>query len=317
MKKALQIAPFPASRWEAAHQQFALEVVSREALLTRSPDPSIEILLAILPHKVDRAVLDLLPNLRLIANYGVGFDHIDCALAAERGIWVTNTPGILDNAVADLTWGLILAASRRMIESDQTLRREGFTGWLPDLHVGMELTGATLGLFGMGAIGRAVARRAHGFGMRVIYHNRRPAPDSAGAQYVDFETLLAQSDVLSLHAPLTEETRHRFNRATLLQMKPGSVLVNTARGQLVEEAALVDVLKSGHLMAAGLDVFEFEPEIHPELKTLPNAVICAHIGSATSDTRQRMGDCVLENVFAFLASGRPLHPVNQPAGVKA
>jgi glyoxylate reductase len=269
---------------------------------------SAEALICLLTDRVDAALLERSPALRVVANAVVGYEHVDLEACRERGIVVTNTPDVLTEATADLAWALILAAVRRVPQADQSLRRGEFHGWGFWDYLGGDLTGRTLGIFGMGRIGQATARRAAGFGMRVIFTSRR-ALEVPGCERVELDQLLARSDVLSLHAPLTAETRHVMDAAALGRMRPGSVLINTARGPLVDEAALARALRDGPLAAAGLDVYEHEPRIHPGLLELPNVVLLPHIGSATRDTRTRMATLAARNVAEVL-QGRPaLTPV--------
>ena len=271
-------------------------------------------LLCLLTDRVDAALLERAPRLRVVANAVVGYEHVDLRACAARGIVVTNTPDVLTEATADLTWALILATVRRLPQAERSLRAGEFHGWGFWDYLGGDLAGATLGIFGMGRIGRAVARRAAGFGMRVVYHSRtRLPPDEEarlGAEPVSFDELLARSDVLTLHAPLTAETRHAIGREALGRMRPGSYLVNTARGALVDEAALVDALRDGPLAGAGLDVYEREPEITPGLLDLPNVVLLPHVGSATAGTRTRMAMLAARNVHAVLSGLPPLTPVS-------
>ena len=271
-------------------------------------------LLCLLTDRVDAALLDSAPRLRIVANAVVGYEHVDVQACAARGIVVTNTPDVLTEATADLTWALILATVRRLPRAEHSLRAGEFHGWGFWDYLGGDLAGATLGIYGMGRIGRAVARRATGFGMRVAYSSRTrlSADEEArlGATSVSFDDLLATADVLTLHAPLTPETRHVIGRDALRRMRPGSYLVNTARGPLVDEAALVDALRDGPLAGAGLDVYEREPEITPGLLELPNVVLLPHVGSATRDTRTRMAMLAARNVHAVLRGEPPLTPVS-------
>ncbi|MBV9111089.1 MAG: D-glycerate dehydrogenase [Gemmatimonadetes bacterium] len=275
-----------------------------------------EALLCLLTDRVDAALLEQAPRLRIVANAVVGYEHVDRAACAARGVVVTNTPDVLTEATADLTWALILATVRGLPRAERSLRAGEFHGWGFWDYLGGDLAGATLGIFGMGRIGRAVARRAGGFGMRVIYHGRSPLlpEDEAAreAESVSFDELVERADVLSLHAPLTPETRHVISRDVLRRMRPGSYLVNTARGELVDEAALVDVLRDGPLAGAGLDVYEREPAITPGLLDLPNVVLLPHIGSATRDTRTRMAMLAARNVHAVLRGEPPLTPIPPP-----
>jgi glyoxylate reductase len=316
--RVVQFGHFPAGAeaWEAVARLSPIiaQYPSAENFLARVERlPEAEGLLCTLVDRISVDVLDRMPNLKVIANFGVGIDHIALDEARRRGIVVTNTPNILGNAVADLTWALLLAAARRIVESDRYTREGHFAGWGSTLHLGMELTGKTLGIVGLGDIGKRVAQRAKGFEMTVLYNNRNPLPPEEeqrlGVSYRSFDALVETSDIISIHLPLTPETLHRFSRDVLFSMKPGSLLVSTGRGAVIDEAALVDALKEGPLFAAGLDVFEQEPAIHPELLELNNAVVTAHIGSATETTRRRMGDCVLANLSAVLQGHPALTPV--------
>jgi glyoxylate reductase len=272
-----------------------------------------EALLCLLTDRVDAALLDGAPRLRIVANAVVGHEHVDRAACRARGIAVTNTPDVLTDATADLAFALILAAVRGLTPAERSLRAGEFHGWGFWDYLGGDLRGRTLGIFGMGRIGQAVARRAAPFGMHVIYHSRTRLPSDQevglGAEWVDFDGLIARSDVLSLHAPLTAETRHAIDADALRRMRPGAYLVNTARGALVDEAALVDALRDGRLAGAGLDVYEREPVIHPGLLELPNVTLLPHVGSATWETRTRMAMLAARNVHAVLSGGAPLTPV--------
>jgi glyoxylate reductase len=285
----------------------------------RGPDgwrnalPEAAALIPLLTDLVDRDLLEGAPRLRVVACATVGYEHVDVEACRERGIVVTHTPDVLTDATADLTWALILATVRRLPQAERSLRAGEFRGWGFWDYLGGDLRGRTLGIFGMGRIGRAVARRAVGFGMRVQYTGRSalPAADerALGAVRVPWDTLLATSDVLSLHAPLTPETRHILDRDALRRMKPGSYLINTARGALVDEAALAEALRSGPLMGAGLDVYEHEPLVTPALLEFDNVVLLPHIGSATHDTRTGMAMLAARNVYAVMSGQPPLTPV--------
>ena len=250
--------------------------------------------------RVDGAVMDAGP-VRVVANHAVGTDNIDLAAAAERGVAVTNTPGVLTEATADLALALMLAAGRRLIEGDRMVRQGRFHGWAPDMLVGADLHGAVLGLVGPGRIGRAVARRAEAFGMEVISRSRSEGPPLL--------ELLARSDVVSLHCPLTAETRHLIGPVELRAMKATAVLVNTARGPVVDEGALAQALREGWIAAAGLDVFEEEPRVHPDLLALDNVVLLPHLGSATRSSREAMARLAAEGAVAVLTGGAPEHRV--------
>lgn len=252
---------------------------------------------------VDRALIDALPgSVRLIANFGAGTDHIDLKAAAARGLLVSNTPDVLTAATADIAMLLILAALRGASEAERQLRDGAWRGWTPADIRGHDLAGRTLGIWGFGRTGRATAARAAAFGMTVIYHGRARHEDDAGARYVaDRAAFLAAADVLSLHMPATAETRGIIDRATIAALKPGAVVINTARGDLIDDEALIDALEEGRLGAAGLDVFAGEPAFNPRWLSAPRTVLLPHIGSATHETRMAMGLRVMTNIDAYLA----------------
>lgn len=255
-------------------------------------------------HPVTRAVIAGAARLRFIATLGTGYDNIDLEAARERGIPVTNAPGILDETTADAAFGLLLAAARRIPESERALRAGAFRGWTPFLFLGRDVFGGTLGLVGLGRIGSAVARRAAGFGMRVLYCARTDHPNTTASR-VTLDTLLAESDFVSLHVPLTSETRHLINAARLGQMKRSAILVNTSRGPVVDERALALALRDRVIAGAALDVYEHEPAVEPALLALENVVLAPHIGSATEHTRMRMAMRAVENILAFIEGRTP------------
>jgi glyoxylate reductase len=253
-----------------------------------------------------------LPNLRIVANCAVGYNNVDLVAAEMRKVLVTNTPGVLTEATADLTWALILATTRRLVEGVDLIRSGQWTGWHPEQLLGLELRGRTLGLFGAGRIGQAVGRRAPPFGLRILYAARTPKPEferETGAVRVGTTRLLGESDILSLHVPSNPETKGMINGETLARMKPGAILINTSRGDLIREEALAQALELGHLGAAGLDVYTHEPTIHPRLLAAPRTVLLPHIGSATEDTRRRMAAIAVANVQSVLNDEPPLTPV--------
>ena len=253
-----------------------------------------------------------LPNLQIVANVAVGYNNVDVVAAEMRGVMVTNTPGVLTEATADLTWALILASARRLVEGVDLVRSGKWTGWHPEQLLGLELRGRTLGLFGAGRIGQAVGRRAPAFGLRILYSARSPKPEfekETGAARVDTSRLLAESDIVSLHVPSSPETKGIINGKTLARMKRGAILINTSRGDLIREEALALALEQGHLGGAGLDVYAEEPRIHPRLLAAPRTVLLPHIGSATEETRRKMAAIAIENVQAVLNGKPPLTPV--------
>ena len=271
-------------------------------------------LVALLTDRIDDALLARAPRLAIVANVAVGVDNIDLAACAARNVVVTNTPDVLTEATADLAFGLLIDAARRISEGDRLVRAGGWQRWTPTFHLGAPVHGMKLGLVGFGRIGKAMARRARGFGMHVGYTQRRREPEALeralGATYVaSLDELCATSDAISLHLPLTPESRPLFDAARLARMRPGSILVNTARGPIVDEAALAHALEHGPLAAAGLDVFEHEPKVHPELLARENCVLAPHIGSADRPTREAMSSLAAANVIRMLQGQPPLTPI--------
>ena len=281
-------------------QHDAEQAPPREELLRRVHEATA--ILPILSDRVDAELLDAAPRLRLVANHAVGYDNVDVPACTARGVWVTNTPDVLTESTADLTLALILSLSRRLREGEQLVRSGKWAGWAPTQLLGVELSGKRLGILGYGRIGRAVARRAEAFGMRVLF--------TARGGGVPLDALLEQSDVLSIHCPLTPQTRGLFDAQRLLQLKRGALLINTARGPIIDEAALAAALQAGHLGGAALDVFEHEPRVHPALLGRDDVVLLPHLGSATRETRQRMAEVALAQVELVLRGERPTHPVN-------
>jgi glyoxylate reductase len=285
---------------------------SRDALLAEAA--LAEGLVTLLTDRVDASLLAAAPGLRAVSNVAVGYDNIDVPACTARRIPVGNTPGVLTETSADFAFALLMGLARRVAEADAFVRAGRWRTWSPTLLLGTDIHGATLGIVGLGAIGAAVARRARGFGMRVLYTGPRPKPElEAGldARYVDKATLLAESDIVSLHLPLSPATRHWLGRAELAAMKPGALLVNTARGGVVDQDALVEALREGRLGGAGLDVMDPEPlPADSPLMTLPNVLLAPHIASASHATRGRMASMAVDNLLAALEGRRPPHCVN-------
>ncbi|HYT80841.1 MAG TPA: D-glycerate dehydrogenase [Actinomycetota bacterium] len=264
----------------------------------------------LLTDKVDDEFLDVAGDqLAIVANFAVGFDNIDVAACTRRGVLCSNTPDVLTETTADTAWALLMAAARRVAEGDRFLRRREPWIWGPLMMLGQDVNGRVLGIVGFGRIGQAMARRARGFGMKVIYYDTyRPPPEverGLRAEFRELDDLLAEADLLTLHTNLSEETHHLINAERLASMKPTAVIVNTSRGPVIDEAALAQALKEGQIFAAGLDVFEKEPEVHPDLLELENVVIIPHLGSATVDTRIAMGMLAAENLIAALEGRQP------------
>lgn len=274
--------------------------------------------ITLLTEKVDDELLDAAgPELAIVANYAVGFDNIDVEACTRHGVLATNTPEVLTETTADTAWALLMAAGRRIAQGDRFLRSRTPWIWGPMMMLGQDVHGKTLGVVGFGRIGQAVARRAAGFGMRVIYHDvyRLPAEveTSLGAEFRELDDVLAEADFISVHVALTPQTRHLFGQEQFRRMKPTAVIVNTARGPVIDEAALASALRDGEIFGAGLDVFENEPEVHPDLLELDNAVVIPHLGSATVETRHAMGMLAAENLVAALQGRRPPTLLNPEA----
>ena len=275
--------------------------IDRDELIDRVTGK--QALMCLLTDRIDREVLDAAAGLRIVANIAVGYNNVDVAACRARGIVVTNTPDVLTNACADFTWALILGITRRLGEGERELRRGDWKGWALDHLLGTELRGKQLGIVGVGRIGRAVAEKAPAFGMTVAYTSRQQT-DLAGAEHMTLDRLLATSDVVSLHCPLTPETRHLIDRKALAKMKRSAYLINTSRGPVVDEGALAWALKERLIVGAALDVYEEEPNVHADLLGLENVMLIPHLASATTETRTAMADLAASNVLAVL-SGRP------------
>jgi glyoxylate reductase len=288
------------------HDEIVRRAADADALLTMLTDP------------IDAAVLDAGRRLRVVANMAVGYDNVDVPAATARGILVTNTPDVLTETTADMAWALLLAAERRVAEGDRLTRTGGWKAWHPSFLLGRDVHGATLGIVGLGQIGLAVARRARGFDMRLLYHSRTRRPEAEaelGLEFVELEQLLKESDFVSLHVFLSPQTRHLIGERELALMKPTAVLVNTTRGPVVDQRALYQALKEGRIAAAGLDVAEEEPiPLDDPLLTLDNVTITPHVGSASVATRGKMAAMAVENVLAALRGEQPPNCVNPEAG---
>ena len=281
--------------------------ISRDELLRRLKGKSA--LICLLTDTIDGEVLDAgLPTLKVVANVAVGFNNIDVPACRARGVAATNTPDVLTNACADFTWALILAVTRRLSEGERVVRAKAWSGWSLDYMLGMELRGKQLGLVGLGRIGSAVALKAPAFGMTVAYNSVDPA-NVPGATEMSLDRLLATSDVVSVHVPMLPETRHLIDQKALTKMKRSAYLINTSRGPVVDEAALAWALKERLIAGAALDVYEKEPEVHPGLLSLENALLIPHLASATTETRTAMADLAVSNVLAVLAGQKAITPV--------
>jgi glyoxylate reductase len=302
---------FPDPVMAIVQERFQLVQDPRDAL----PSPSTlrgglrqaDAAIVTLGDHIDAETIRAATRLKILANYAVGYNNIDLAAARQRGLIVTNTPDVLTDATADLTWALILATARRVVEGDALVRSGAWTGWSPMQLLSAEVTGKTLGIIGMGRIGQAVAQRAVGFRMPVRYHTRQPLATSSLSrewEYRSLHDILGESDVVTIHVPLTPATHHLIGTRELAWMRPTAFVINTARGPIVDEAALVDALNTGIIAGAGLDVYEQEPAFHPALAQLKQVVLLPHLGSATLQARVQMGMVCLENIQAVL-DGRP------------
>lgn len=276
----------------------------------------MEAILSLLTDRIDGDLIDAAgPQLKIVSNYAVGFDNIDVKAATDRGVVITNTPSDeVNESVAEHTWALTLALARRVVEADEATRRGGYKGWEPDVFLGTNLIGKTLGIVGLGRIGSMVARRAKGYNMTVLYNKHEPDPTieaELGVKFASLDELLGSSDFISIHVPLTEDTRHMFNKESFGKIKKGAYLINTARGPIVDEHDLVEALKSGGLKGAALDVFDNEPNIDPELIGLPNVITTPHIASATIEARQKMGEQSVGAIIDLFKNVKPQNLVNE------
>lgn len=318
MKRVFVTRLLPGPALEVLRKKCEVEVNKEDRVLTkreiiegvRGKDG----LLCLLTDRIDAEVMDAgAPTLKVISNYAVGFDNIDVPEATRRGIAVTNTPGVLTETTADLTWALLMAIARRIVEADKFVRKGGWKGWAPSLFLGRDVYGKTLGIVGLGRIGKAVARRAAGFEMKVLYFDVRrdeKAEKELGIRFVSLEELLRESDFVSIHVPLAKETWHLIGEKELRLMKPAAFLVNVARGPIVDEAALIRALREHWIAGAALDVYEKEPYVPPELLQLENTVLLPHLGSASVETREKMAMMAVENLLAVLESRIPPNLVN-------
>ena len=305
---------------EVAISEFGRPLTPEELLIKSKGADAI---LSLLTDRIDGDLMDAIgPQLKIISNYAVGFDNVDVKAASDRGIIVTNTPSDeVNEAVAEHTWALILALARKVVESDEFIRQEGYftgkggyKGWEPDLFLGSSIIGKTLGIVGLGRIGSMVARRAKGYNMTVLYNKHTPDPAAEaelGVKFANIDELLSQSDFVSIHLPLTEETRHMINKENLSKFKKGSYLVNTARGPIIAEADLVEALKNGQLGGAALDVFDNEPDISPELIAMPNVIMTPHIASATFEARAKMGEQAVAAILDTFTGTKPQNMVDE------
>ncbi|HEY4486901.1 MAG TPA: D-glycerate dehydrogenase [Candidatus Paceibacterota bacterium] len=313
-----KIHPLGIEKLEASgHEVFFSEKegnLTKEEFLVELQKRAYDAVLCFIPDRIDASVFDAAPSVKIFANYAVGFDNIDVAEAKRRGVIVTNTPDVLTNTVAEHTFALLLALAHRIVEADAFTRAGKYTGWVPELFLGNDMTGKTLGILGAGRIGTRVAYHGQrSFDMRVLYYDvkrNEHIEKETGAEFREsVEDVLKESDFVSVHVPLLESTRHLINKERLAIMKPSSYLVNTSRGPVVDEVALVEALQKKVIKGAALDVFEKEPALAPGLAELSNVIITPHIASATEETRFKMGELAADNLLAVLGGGEPLTPI--------
>lgn len=288
--------------------------LSEEELLENAE--GMDGLLTLLTDKMTPEVMDAIgPQLKIISNYAVGFNNIDVKAATSKGIVVSNTPSDeVNEAVAEFAWALMLSLAKRVVEADEAARRSAYKGWEPGLFLGKNMIGKTLGIVGLGRIGMMVAKRAKGYQMRILYNKRSRDEDAErelGVEFANLDNLLAESDFVTLHVPLTDETRHMMNKDTIYKMKKGSYLVNTSRGPVINEDDLVQALRDGHLAGAALDVFENEPDVNPEMVGMENVILTPHIASATWEAREKMGQQAVDAITSVLSGEKPQNIVNE------
>jgi lactate dehydrogenase-like 2-hydroxyacid dehydrogenase len=304
--KILQTSPIPLDT-KSLLSSLGIEVEMGNGMMTKEEiAESIkgkDGIICLLRDKIDADVINSGADLKIIANYAVGYDNIDINLAKEKSIFVTNTPNVLTDTTADLAFSLLLSSARRIAEADRYVRRGDFHGWKPDEMLGCDVNGKTLGIFGFGRIGQAVAMRAKGFSMRIIYTGSEDK-NIEGCEFVDFETLLEESDFISLNASLNEKSRHSFTIREFLRMKRSAIIINTARGALIKEDDLAEALEKRIIRYAGIDVYEFEPKINEKLLNLENIILAPHMGSATEETRKRMAEICIESIKEVLINKR-------------
>lgn len=296
---------------------FSISVNNLNRALTRKElikaAAPVDAVISLLTDKFDKVVIDQLKRCKIIANYAVGYNNIDVGYAIKKGIIITNTPRVLTESTADLTMTLVLACARRVIDGHSMILNKKFKGWQPELLLGMELNNKIFGIIGAGRIGSAVARRARAFGCKVIYFSdisNKVLETETGADRVSLNYLLKNADIVSVHIPLNRKTNHLLDKEKLNLMKPSSLFINTSRGEIVDENALINILRKKKIFAAGLDVYENEPKINPELLSLKNVVLLPHIGSATLEARTAMAELAAKNVISVLKYNKPIAPVD-------
>jgi glyoxylate reductase len=318
MTKVFVTRALPPPGLDMLKEKYEVTVNPHDRVLTKEEITSgvvdAQALVCLLTDAIDRDIIDAGKNLKIISNYAVGYNNIDFIYATERGIIVTNTPGVLSETTADLAFSLLVSAARRIPEGDRFMREGKFAGWAPELMLGTDIYGKTLGIIGLGRIGALVARRARGFDMKVLYNSATRKPElekELGIQFSEIEEILRESDFVSLHVPLTEKTKGLIGQKELGMLKPTTYLINTSRGEVVDEPALIETLKNRRIRGAALDVFWGEPtNVNPELYNLENVVLAPHMGSASHETRSKMAEMAAQAVIDAIEGRRPKHVVN-------
>lgn len=315
MKKIIVTCSLPGKALEKLSKKYSIYIhSSKESIMSddelKHRIGSADAVITLLSNKIDEEMLKLAPNLKIVSNYAVGYNNIDVDACTERNIWVGNTPGVLTETTADFAFTLMMTAARKIVSADKFVRGNKFKGWLPELFMGTDIHHKRLGIIGMGRIGQALAQRANGFNMDVIYYDAKGDLKLDNVTSTGLEELLTTSDYVSLHVPLLDSTHHLIDQNALEMMKSSAILINTSRGPVVDEAALAKALKEGQIGAAGLDVFENEPKVSSDLLNLDNIVLAPHIASSSKETREKMTEVAVENVLRVLEGEKPLHAVN-------
>ena len=316
MKKIIITCSLPGKALENLSKRYSLYIhSSKESIMSydelKQRITAADAVITLLSNKIDEEILNAAPKLKIVSNYAVGYNNIDVEACTERNVWVGHTPGVLTETTADFAFALMMSAARKIVLADKFVRDNKFKGWFPELFMGTDINNKKLGIIGMGRIGQALAKRAKGFNMDVIYYDAKGDLDLEVAKSTNLEDLLKTSDYVSLHVPLLDNTYHLIDQKALEMMKNSAILINTSRGPVVDEASLAKALKQGQIKAAGLDVFEKEPKVNSDLLNLDNVVLAPHIASSSKETREKMTEVAVENVLRVLEGNKPLHAVNK------
>ncbi len=316
MKKIIVTCSLPGKALEKLSRKYNLYIhSSNESIMSydelKQRIKAADAVITLLSNKIDEEILEVAPKLKIVSNYAVGYNNIDVDACTKKNVWVGHTPGVLTETTADFAFALMMSAARKIVPADKFVRENKFKGWFPELFMGTDIHHKKLGIIGMGRIGQALAKRAKGFNMDVVYYDSKGDLDLGVAKSINLEDLLKTSDYISLHVPLLDSTHHLIDQKALGMMKDSAILINTSRGPVVDEAALARALKEGQISAAGLDVFEKEPKVNSDLLNLDNVVLAPHIASSSKETREKMAEVAVENVLRVLEGNEPLHAVNK------